>query len=191
MPVNVTGVKTLQRDLKKIEPELNKEFTTKMRSIMQPVRDKARGYVPANGNMLSGWTKINVTAEQKYRAFPFYDQGLIQNKIVYSSGKTKANQNGFSNAYFVRNGAAVGGILELAGRVNPNGSPRSRSINPNAGIHFIESMGGQSNLKGEGKQKGRTLYRAWAEDNGKVIPGAIAAVNAVVNKFNSRRKASA
>jgi hypothetical protein len=188
MPVNVTGVKALQRDLKKIEPDLNKEFTTQMRNIMQPVRDKARSFVPSNGQMLSGWTKINVTAEQKYRAFPFYDQALIQNKIVYSSGKTRANRNGFSNAYYVRNGAAVGGILETAGRVNPNGSPRSKSINPSAGIHFIESMGGQSNLKGEGKQRGRTLYRAWAEDNGKVIPGAIAAINAVVNKFNNRPK---
>jgi hypothetical protein len=189
MPVNVTGVKELQRDLKKIEPDLNKEFTKAMRDIMQPVRDKARSYIPSNSSMLSGWTRINVTAEQKYRAFPFFDQSLIQNKIVYSSGKTKSNRNGFSNAYFVRNAAAAGQIFELAGTVNPGGSPKSKSSNPNAGIHFIQSMGGQANIRGEAKQKGRALYKAWSEDNGKVIPAAIAAINSVINKFNNRPKA--
>jgi len=190
MPVNVSGVKALQRDLKKISPDLNKEFTTQMREVMQPVRDKARSNIPGNGLMLSGWTKVNVTAEQKYRAFPFFDQSLIQNKIVYSSGKTRANRNGFSNAYFVRNGAPAGRIFELAGTANPGGSPKSKSINPNAGIHFIESMGGQTNIKGQGNQRGRGLYKAWAEDNGKVIPAAIAAINSVVTKFNRRPKAA-
>jgi hypothetical protein len=190
MPVNVTGVKELQRDLKKIEPNLNKEFTTQMRNIMQPVRDKARSNIPGNSSMLSGWTKINVTAEQKYRAFPFFDQALIQNKITYSAGKTRANRNGFSNAYYVRNAAAAGRIYEIAGTANPGGSPKSKSINPNAGIHFIESMGGQMNIKGEGNQRGRALYKAWAEDNGKVIPAAIQAINNVINKFNNRPKAA-
>lgn len=187
MPVNVTGVKALQKDLKDLDPQLNKEFTKQIAAVMIPVRDKARGYMPSNGEMLSGWTRINVTKEQKYRAFPFYDQALAQSGTVYSSGKTKKNEYGFSNAFYVKNKTAAGTIYEMAGRVNPGGSPRSKSINPEAGIHFIASMGGQGNLKGAGKQKGRALYKAWAEDNGKVIPAVITAINTVVAKFNSKR----
>jgi hypothetical protein len=188
MPVNVTGVKELQKDLKDLDPQLNKEFIKDMANVMIPVRDKARGYMPSNAQMLSGWTRINVTKEQKYRAFPFYDQALAQNGIVYSSGKTRKNAYGFANAFYVRNNRAAGTIYEMAGRINPNGSPKSDSINPNAGIHFIQSLGGQTNFKGAGKQKGRGLYKAWAEDNGKVVPAVINAINTVVTRFNEKRR---
>lgn len=190
MPVNVTGVKELQKDLKEIDPALNKEFTKEIAAVMIPVRDKAKGYMPSNAQMLSGWTRINVTKEQKYRAFPFYDQALAVNGIKYSSGKTKKNQYGFANAFYVRNARAAGTIYEMAGRVNPNGSPNSDSINPNAGAQFIASMGGATNFKGAGKQKGRALYKAWAEDNGKVIPAVVTAINTVVDKFNAKRRSA-
>lgn len=188
MPLNVTGVKELQKDLKDLDPALNKEFIKEIASVMIPVRNKAQGYLPSNSQVLSGWTRINVTKEQKYRAFPFYDQALAVNGIKYSSGKTKKNQYGFANAFYVRNARAAGTIYEMAGRVNPNGSPNSDSINPNAGAQFIQSLGGQGNFKGAGKQKGRALYRAWAEDNGKVMPAVITAINTVVTKFNAKRR---
>ena len=188
MPLNVTGVKELQKDLKDLDPALNKEFIKEIASVMIPVRNKAQGYLRSNSQVLSGWTRINVTKEQKYRAFPFYDQALAVNGIKYSSGKTKKNQYGFANAFYVRNARAAGTIYEMAGRVNPNGSPNSDSINPNAGAQFIQSLGGQGNFKGAGKQKGRALYRAWAEDNGKVIPAVITAINTVVTKFNAKRR---
>jgi hypothetical protein len=188
MPINVTGVKELQKDLKEIDPALNKEFIKEMSNVMIPVRNKARGYLPSNSQMLSGWTRVNVTKEQKYRAFPFYDEALASNGIVYSSGKTKKNAYGFANAFYVRNNRAAGTIYEMAGRINANGSPKSDSINPNAGAHFIESMGGQTNFKGAGKQKGRSLYRAWAEDNGRVVPAVVTAINTVVEKFNKKKR---
>ena len=190
MPVNVTGVKELQRDLKELDPALNKEFIKEVAAVMIPVRNKARGYLPSNAQMLSGWTRINVTKEQKYRAFPFYDQALAVNGLKYSSGKSKKNQYGFSNAFYVRNSRAAGTIYEMAGRINPIGSPRSESINPNAGAQFIASMGGATNFKGSGKQRGRALYKAWAEDNGKVIPAVITAINTVVGKFNAKKRSA-
>jgi hypothetical protein len=49
-------------------------------------------------------------------------------------------------------------------------------------------MGGQINFKGAGKQKGRSLYRAWAEDNGRVVPAVVTAINTVVEKFNKKKR---
>ena len=74
MPVNVTGVKELIKAMDAVDSNLNKEMQAEIKAAMIPVRDKAKGYLPDNSEVLSGWAKINVTAEQKYRAFPFYDQ---------------------------------------------------------------------------------------------------------------------
>ena len=47
-------------------------------------------------------------------------------------------------------------------------------------------MGGQ--LVGGGKFKGRLIYRAWAKQNGKVIPAVINSINSAITEFNKRAK---
>jgi hypothetical protein len=196
MPVNVTGVKELIRAMDAVDKNLNKEMQAEIKMAMIPIRDKAKGYMPNNSQVLSGWNKINVTAEQKYRAFPFYDQDVARNGIYYSKGSTKTNRSGFSMMNYIANKSASGAIFETAGRKNPQGQPWggkkirgshnfSNSINPNAGKQFIDSAQSLSPLKGSGMQQGRALYRAWYEDQGKVYKAVLNAITKTANAFNS------
>jgi hypothetical protein len=193
MPVVVTGVKQLQKAMKDVDPALNKEMRMEIRSAMIPIRNKARGYMPANGMMLSGWTKDLGSDVLNYRPFPKYNQTVAQQGIIYREGQNKRNLSGFKAVFYVANTSAAGAIYETAGRKNPQGQPwggkklkgshaYSNSINPNAGKQFINSLGGE--LVGIEKQRGRALYRAWAEDQGRVYPKVINAIDRVATKFN-------
>lgn len=191
MPVNVTGIKQLQKALNKISPDLNKRMKTDIREAMIPIRNNARGYLPANTDVLSGWTKsladlsqYGVQGYRKYRAFPNYDQSLAQAGIVYRAGLNRANKEGFRAAFYIANTTAGGAIYETAGRKNPRGSDPTKSLNPEASINFIESLGGVAAMKGLDKQRGRALYRAWAEDQGKVVAKVVRIIEAVAIRFN-------
>jgi len=185
MPVNVTGVKQLQKALREVDPTLNITMRKYIKNQMIPVRDKAQGYLPSNGQVLSGWTKLaGIIGPMKYRAFPQYDQSVAKKGIVYREGKNSRNRAGFSAIFYIANTTAPGAIYETAGRKNPGGDPKSESLNLNAGKQFIGAVGGQTNLKGYGKQKGRVIYRAWAEENGRVVPAVIKAIDYTATKFN-------
>lgn len=185
MPVNVTGVKQLQKALREVDPTLNTTMRKYIKAQMIPIRNDARGYLPSNTEVLSGWTKLaGIIGPMKYRAFPKYDQSIAKAGIVYREGKNQRNAAGFSAIFYVANTTAPGAIYETAGRKNPFGDPKSESNNPNAGREFIGAAGGQLNMKGGGKSKGRAIFRAWAEDNGKVIPAVLKAINYTATKFN-------
>lgn len=183
MPVNVTGVKEMIKALDAVDSNINKEMQAQIKSVMIPVRDAARSYMPNNDQVLSGWAKINVTAEQRYRAFPFYDENVARNGIYYSKGQSKRNESGFSAINFVGNKSAAGAIFETAGRRSRG--QQGESLNPNAGVHFIESANKLSQLKGDGMQRGRAIFRAWYEQNNKVVPAVVKALETVANKFNN------
>lgn len=185
MPVNVTGVKQLQAAMKVLDPNLNKEMNSEIRDAMIPIRDQARTYMPANEEVLSGWRKINVTAEQKYRAFPFYDQNVARNGIVYSAGQSKRNAAGFSFTNYVANKSASGAIFETAGRKQRG--MQGNSLNPDAGIQFNQAAETLSSMKGTGANRGRAIYRAWNEDQGKVYAAVVTAIETVATKFNNRQ----
>jgi len=196
MPVNVTGVKELQKAMKNIDPEMNKSMRASIKAAMIPIRDNARGFAPSNGAMLSGWTKPLSSFALNYRPFPKYDQNVVKSGIVYREGSNKKNQSGFKAIFYIANISAAGAIYETAGRVNPNGQlwrgrkasdsnhDISHSNNPRAGSQFIQSMGGQSTMKGSLKQRGRLIYKAWAEDQGRVYPKVINAIDQVAKRFN-------
>jgi hypothetical protein len=191
MPVNVTGVKQLQKAMNKISPDLNTRMKADIREAMIPIRNNARNYLPTNADVLSGWTKsladlteFGSQGYRKYRAFPNYDQSVAKAGIVYSAGLNKANRQGFRAAFYIANKTAGGAIYETAGRKNPSGSDPTLSLNPDASIQFISSLGGTSNMRGQDKQKGRALYRAWAEDQGKVIARVVKTIDAVAIRFN-------
>ena len=170
--------------MKDVDPALNKQMKTNIRSAMIPIRNNARGYLPSNGEMLSGWTKGLSSESINYRAFPSYDQSIAQKGIVYREGQNKRNYSGFKAVFYVANTSAAGAIYETAGRKNPSGDPKSQSNNPNAGRQFIARAGGFSNMKGLDKQRGRALYRAWAEDQGRVVAKVVTAIESVAIKFN-------
>jgi len=185
MPINVSGVKELQKALREVDPTLNITMRKYIKAQMIPVRNDARGYLPSNSEVLSGWTKLaGIIGPMKYRAFPQYDESVAKKGIVYREGKNQRNRAGFSSIFYVANTTAPGAIYETAGRKNPFGDPKSQSLNPTAGRQFIGAAGGQLNMKGAGKSKGRAIYRAWAEDNGRIVPAVLKAINYTATKFN-------
>jgi hypothetical protein len=53
MPVNVTGVKQLQKALREVDPTLNTTMRKYIKAQMIPIRNDARGYLPGNTEVLS------------------------------------------------------------------------------------------------------------------------------------------
>jgi hypothetical protein len=114
------------------------------------------------------------------------------------------------------NSSAGGAIYETAGRLNPSGQPSqastrgtfsdyidtsnkvNKSLNPNAGKQFINranSLGALVNARprqqGQAgrstrKMTGRVIFKAFAEDQGKVTAAVIKAIENSANNFRSR-----
>jgi len=183
MPVNVTGVKQLQKALRDVEPELNKEMLKNIKVAMLIVRNKARGYLPQQNEVLSGWAKGTASAETiKYKAFPSYNYAQARDGIIYSAGKNKRNMSGFSAAFYVANTTAPGMIFEWAGRKNrPTGEG---SLNTNASAQFNAAAEMLTSMKGKKQFKGRAVYRAWDETKNKVIPAVVNAIESTAIRFN-------
>lgn len=185
MPVVVKGLADLKRRLNKITPDLYKQMNKDIAAVMIPVRNVARSYVPEPP--LSGWAANSGTWASRR-----YDTTIIRKGIYYSIGKTKPNRSGFRSSYYVGNASAAGAIYETAkkpqmwvGPHGPAGKKFSHSFNPNAGAQFLNAMGG--NVKGSGNKSGRLIYRSWAEQNGKVVPAVIKAINQIALAFNARK----
>ena len=192
MPVELRGLANTQKAMRQFTPDLFKQMNKEISAVMLPVRDEARRYVPFN--VLSKWTNQTGFWAQTDRT---YDAAKIKAGIVYRRGRTRANDKGFHSSYRIVNTTAAGAIYETAGRKNPAGQPwsgakgkggkrYSHSDNPQAGLRFINSMGGE--LVGSDKQRGRLIYRAWAKQNGKVIPAVIKSINTAITEFNRRAK---
>jgi len=201
MPVVVEGYDELMRSLKNFAPALKVELDQKIEAAMLPIRDKARGYAPVGRvGGLYNWQKSyresksglqTPAAANAYRKFPLYDTEEVVKHIVYKKGPFKKNNYGFSAFSYVGNFSAAGAIYETAGRISgpdgqkwsgPGGSKNtSRSRNSAAGAQFINNMGG---LYGSGNQRGRLIYRAWNESQGKAQDAVLRAIQNTADNFN-------
>lgn len=208
MPVNVTGIKEMKKALGEVDKDLLKSVQAEIRAAMLPIRDKARGYAPADTDVLSGWTKTaGIVGPMKYRTFPKYNQQQVVDGIKYSAGRNKRNQKGWAASNYVSNNSAPGQIFETAGRKSgPGGAPWigrdvsetdktiSHSNNPRAGAQFIAAAGPLYNARPQGmvgnnrgyKQKGRLIYRAAAEEQGKAMSHILKALDDTAAKFVKR-----
>jgi hypothetical protein len=215
MPVNITGVQGTLKAMRKFDPDLAKQMNKQIKSVMIPIRDKARGYAPANSTMLSNWTKAGGSdATISYRAFPKYDQSETQKGIIYKQSASKPNRNGFQAVYFIANNSAGGAIYETAGRKSGLNGRRTEhivasrhrynkkystssgtkqdnnSLNPNAGKQLMAPMGPLVGNYDQSRSSrtaatGRLIYRAWGEDQGRVTHAVQLAINIAVTKFNA------
>ena len=207
MPVNVSGIKEMKKALGLVDKDLLKEVQGEIRAAMIPIRDKARGYAPADSAVLSGWTKsAGFIGPSRYRTFPKYNQQQVIEGIKYSAGANKRNSKGWSANNYVSNISAPGAIYETAGRKNPNGAAWiglkadvnnkeiSHSLNPQAGAQFIAAMPGLVNARPQGmvgnnrgyKQKGRLVFRAAAEEQGKAMGHILKALEKTATTFKRR-----
>jgi len=205
MPVVVEGVPELKRALKKFAPELRKQMDDEIRVALKEVVTDARSKVPdqAPGGLYN-WNdtgKDVSTRTSKTRNFPMYDGKMIRRGLTYKMGSTKRNRQGFSALYSLLNNDAAGNIAEWAGRVNRNGRPQmgnrgskstqvyGRSNNPDAGRRFVGAMNGIGPLKQYDKfsrGKGRILYAAYAENNGKALDAVMKAIEKASRQFRAR-----
>lgn len=213
MPVELDNAVALSKALKNYAPDLAKETQKEIAGHLRKVVNQARGFVPAQ-SPLSGWG--NQTGIWEYRAF---NAGLMKRGIGYSTTPTKPNKRGFRSLATIFNKSAAGAIYETAGRKNPQGMPPAqrvkkyrggvfiqewqtdktvnKSANPNAGRQFINSLpplvdSQQSNSAGRRtrKTKGRLMFRAWAQDQGRTTAAVVKAIQnanmTVVKKSDAR-----
>jgi hypothetical protein len=195
MPAEVKGLIEFKKALKDYAPELGVQLDDQMALALGGVVKKAQSYVP-NDSPLSNWSyrKRSEKNAEGLRKFPLFNSATIIKKIKYSSTPRKANRRGFKAVYFIINQSAQGAIYETAGRKSPSGQPWvgrkgdprnhdiSHSNNPQAGADFIQAMG-------ELKQgnKGRLIFRAWAEDGGKANAAALTAIYNANEQFKKKQ----
>jgi hypothetical protein len=217
MAVELKGADKLRKALREFQPDLAKKTTKEMAAVLKPITNKARGFMPSNGSMLSGWTSASSSAETtNYRHFPKYDQTEAKRGVKYSTSPSKPNKSGFVSLARIINSSAGGAIYETAGRKNANGQPSqastrgiysdyidtsnkvNKSLNPNAGKQFIDranSLGSLINARprqqGQAgratrKMTGRVIFRAFAEDQGKITAAIVKAINNSAIEFRAK-----
>jgi len=129
MPVEVVGVKDVLKGLEFIDEDMRQRIRIAIDPLMRGVAEKAKGFVPGNSEVLSGWSKpINPTIN--YKPFPKYDAGVVKAGIGYNAGENKTQKNGFKVSNYVYNVSAAGRIYETSGRNNPQGRAPFQQIDP-------------------------------------------------------------
>jgi hypothetical protein len=197
MPVEVKGVIELRKALKKFAPDLAKELTKEITLSLKVIQRSARGFVPgsAPGGLYS-WDRQPTRAPKAFntsgrvRPFPRYDSAEIKRGIVYRTGYGKPNSEGFRSLFRVKNSSAVGAIYEKAGRLNPTGSKQSKSNNPGAGARFVQQGPLYGSRKKGQDMRGRVLYRAWEQDEGKQLIAIFKAIDSARDQLNKRATVS-
>jgi hypothetical protein len=197
MPTEVVGALALRKALRTYAPDLATELRREVAAALKPVVATARGFIPSDSSIMSGWQRRSFSEAK----FPMYDANVIRKGISYKTSPSRANSKGFSALAAIENKSALGAIVETAGRKNPGGQPwvgpgknvtqkrYSHSVNPGAGAQFNKNLGpiyGIKKTSGIGDKRGRLIYRAWNEQNGKVIAAYFKAVESVTAKFNKR-----
>lgn len=168
MPTELKGAKALRKALKQFSPDLDKETRDEMIGFLKPLVTKAKGFLPSNADMPSGFVKHEV----KTATFPMYDASDAKRGVGYKLTPTKPNRKGWSSIISIHNrrGAAV--IYEWSGRIKGNSG------------NFIPRLPGT--MAGKGKMSGRALFKAYDQDQGKAKAGVIKALETAAAKFNAK-----
>ena len=185
--VEIRGNADIRKALRRFTPDLEKALKKEIGNALRPVVREAKGFVPAQSPM-RGWAGRSFSEGK----FPTYNAATIINGITYKTTPSKINENGFSSMASIQNNSRVGAIYESAGRANPQGQPWvgpkagsnsnkvSKSNNPRAGAQFIENLPPLvSSLKG----RGRLIYRAWANSQGKAEGATMKAIDKALTQF--------
>lgn len=188
MRIEIRGNADLRKAMRRFTPDLEKALKKELTAALKPVVTQARGFVPADSPM-RGWAGRSFSEGK----FPTYNAATIKSGIVYKTTPSKINSNGFSSMAQIQNNSRVGAIYESAGRANdgkgqPWVGPKaggssnkvSKSNNPDAGRQFIANLPPLvSSLKG----RGRLIYRAWAQSQGKAEGAAMKAIDKATTQF--------
>jgi hypothetical protein len=166
MPTELKGANDLRKALKKFSPDLDKETRDEMVGFLKPLVKKAKGFLPSNDQMPSGFVKHEV----KTATFPMYDASEARRGVGYKLTPTKPNAQGWSSTVSIHSKRAAAVIYDWAGR-------KSRG-------KFVSVL--PKPLEGSGKMSGRALFKAYKEDEGKAKAGVIKALEKAADKFNAK-----
>ena len=114
-PLHVVGVNDLLKGLNYIDEDMKERISAAIRPAMLGIRNKARGFVPSNGEVLSGWTR-EAKPQAGYRPFPRFDSARAKGGIDYGEGENRTFKNGFRVSNYVYNVSA--GALKVM-KVSP------------------------------------------------------------------------
>jgi hypothetical protein len=198
MPTEVKGVIELRKALNKFAPDLAKELTKEITTSLKVIQRSARGFVPNKAPAgLYNWDKVAVGEPKPFnsagrsRPFPRYDATLIKRGIVYRTGYGKPNSKGFRSLFRVKNMSAAGAIYEKAGRLNNSGDQKTkRSSTDRRGAVFVEQGPLYGSKKMGQDMRGRVLYRAWEQDQGKQLVAIFKAIDTARDNLNKRATVS-
>lgn len=199
MPVKVSGLIETRKALKKFAPDLYEQMNKEIKTAMKVVVGDAKNMIQPSVNGLYAWqengmestsrTKAKTPLAPNLRAFPKYNPKTIRQGITYRTGVQKRNSAGFVGLYSLLNRSAAGAIIETAGRKNFNGDPKSQSNNPHAGAHFNRAIqstyGGFSQVGQRREDRGRIIYKAVYNDQGRVYDAVFKAINKATHLFNT------
>jgi hypothetical protein len=173
MPASVKGAINLRKALREFTPDLAKELPKDIAAALKPITKAAKGYLPDDGQVLSGW----LPRENSEARFPAYTAAKARSGIGYKTTPSKPNNRGFRSLARVSNKSAAGAIYETMGRKTPD----SRFVlNQNA--KYGETF------KGQDKMRGRALFRAYEENNGKARDAVLKAIQSAADKLNTKAK---
>jgi hypothetical protein len=210
MPTEVKGGIALRKALKKFTPDLAKETQKQIAGLLKPVTSKARGYIPTTAP-LSGWAKEATTGRFPrysasaaksgigYKTTPSKVNRQALARIVNASAagaiyETAGRVNPQGRVQAKRREVNIPGMNSVYS--TSTGKNYGKSNNPNAGQQFVEAMNSAGQVKNayqretgqagraSRKMKGRAIFRAWAEDQGKTNAAVIKAIEASRDKFN-------
>ena len=198
MPTEVKGVIELRKALNKFAPDLAKELTKEITTSLKLIQRSARGFVPSQAPAgLFNWDKVAVREPKAFntsgraRPFPRYDAATIKKGIVYRTGYGKPNSKGFRSLFRVKNSSAVGAIYEKAGRLNNDGDQKTKRTPTDArGAVFVQQGALYGSRKMGQDMRGRVLYRAWEQDQGKQLVAIFKAIDTARDKLNKRATVS-
>jgi len=213
MPTEIVGAENALKSLAKFSPDLAQATHERLNKAFRPIVAKSRGYMPATAPLSNWQDKGQSDANLRYRRFPLYNGLKAKAGIGYEVEPTAPNRKGWITLSKLFNRDPAGAIYETAGRKNPRGQKHqsltrgkystyidtsnkvSKSLNPNAGLQFIQSMPplvnafpravgqrGRTSRKG----KGRAIYRAWSEDQGKANAAILSAIDDATKEFYTR-----
>lgn len=168
MATSVKGALELRKALRNFTPDLAKETTKEVGNFLKPVVKNARGFIPFNEQVPSGWLVGNQKGKWERKAF---DSKIAKRGIGYKTTPSRVNRYGFRALVSILNKSASGSIYEIAG------------IKSGVTGRFTPRLDGE--LKGNGsKMTGRAMYRAWAQDEGKAKAAVLKAIFTSADKFN-------
>lgn len=217
MPTEIDGAVELREALSVFTPDLARNLEKQLDRELAPIVQKARGYVP-NSATMSNWAAYSASrkgrfpfyntleakAGIKYTTTPSktnrkgfsYAARVINRSVTGAIVETAGRKRPYGrkqDPYFGDRQAQL--AAKEAGVPRKINKRYSQSANPNAGRMFINSLGALYDAGGKRKRgrrskkmKGRLIYRAWSENEGKVNGAVNTAIDTTIQEFHKRTR---